>query len=160
MHQEPLIEGPGFAAGQLCRTANVVRRHFEGAVLRHEDLRWTGFDLLQLLRRRRVVETGAAAEILGVPKTTLIGHVADLSNRGLIQRVPHATDRRRTVLRLTDAGCEMAQRTHCAVEAEETRMLDDGKPLFPANALRRLVNHGTAETATGGPHALPAQPAL
>ena len=64
--------------------------------------------------------------------------VAVLEERGLVDRLPHAHDRRRRVLRLTDRGHELLDRFRDEVRQVEARMVS---PLTPAEAedLRRYV---------------------
>src|ERR1700728_3628316 len=47
-----------------------------------------------------------AAQRLGIDRTTMVARIDALEDKGLVSRHPHPEDRRRNVVRLTDAGGE------------------------------------------------------
>ena len=77
--------------------------------------------------------------------------VAVLEARGLLARIPDPADRRRRLLRLTEAGRELLDRVRRDVEAVEDRMLS---PLDAGEAsdLRRHVTACRAALADLPPH--------
>ena len=93
-----------------------------------------------------------AAGRLGVDRTTMVSFVDTLEARGLVTRWPDATDRRRNVVVLTDAGKHTLRQARKAGEEAERRFL---APLTPAaadqfrRALRDLVIGPTADPSPG-----------
>ncbi|GIH18955.1 MarR family winged helix-turn-helix transcriptional regulator [Rugosimonospora africana] len=133
--QQRQADGP---TTDLVRAANVVRVHLERAVLREFGLRWTGFDILQLVCHRRRVETRTVAAALGISKGTVTGISARLLALGLIRRHTQPADRRRVVLAPTAAGWELTHRIMRRVAAEENLMLRRTSPLPESGALAVL----------------------
>ena len=54
------------------------------------------------------MEPAVIADYLGVPRQTMTSTLDSLERRGIIERRAHSTDRRRKVIRFTDAGREIA----------------------------------------------------
>ena len=77
-----------------------------------------------------------AAQRLGVDRTTMVALVDALEDKGLVRRQPHAQDRRRNVVGLTEAGLEVLHRGGQAARDAERRFL---APL-PAQDARQLRN--------------------
>ena len=59
-----------------------------------------------------------AAQRLGIDRTTMVALLDALEGKGLVARHPHADDRRRNVVELTDAGQDALRR---ATEASDRR---------------------------------------
>jgi len=74
-----------------------------------------------------------AAQRLGVDRTTMVGLVDVLEDKGLVQRHAHAEDRRRNVVELTEAGRDTLHRAGQAAQGAESRFL---APLSRADAQR------------------------
>jgi DNA-binding MarR family transcriptional regulator len=72
-----------------------------------------------------------AAQRLGVDRTTMVSLVDALEAKGLVRRHPHAADRRRNVVELTEAGREILHRAGEASQDAERRFL---APLSPQTA--------------------------
>ncbi len=70
---------------------------------RSHDLSASQLRLLGILRDREP-EMLELAGYLGVDKSSVSGLVARAEARGLVERLPSGTDRRRVAVRLTDAG--------------------------------------------------------
>jgi DNA-binding MarR family transcriptional regulator len=64
-----------------------------------------------------------AAGRLGIDRTTMVGFVDTLENRGLVERHPDANDRRRNVVVLTRAGRETLRDATRASDEAEHRFL-------------------------------------
>jgi DNA-binding MarR family transcriptional regulator len=69
-----------------------------------------------------------AAQRLGIDRTSMVALLDALEAKGLVSRHPHAADRRRNVVELTDAGRDTAQRAAQASERAEADLL---VPLSP-----------------------------
>ncbi len=85
-----------------------------------------------------------AAQRLGIDRTTMVALLDTLEGKGLVSRHPHADDRRRNVVELTDAGQDTLLRATEASEAAEREFL---APLGPQaaqhlrNSLQTIVTH-------------------
>jgi len=64
-----------------------------------------------------------AAQRLGVDRTTMVALVDVLEDKGLVQRQPHAEDRRRNVVELTAQGRDRLQQAGEAAQEAELRFL-------------------------------------
>jgi DNA-binding MarR family transcriptional regulator len=91
-----------------------------------------------------------AAQRLGVDRTTMVALLDTLEAKGLVFRRPHAQDRRRNVIDLTDHGQDTLRRALKASDDAERRLL---APLSPQDrqrlrdALRLIV---APDNANGG----------
>jgi len=95
---------------------------------------------LQVLRQTSQAEL---AQALGIDRSNLATIAADLCDRGLVERNRHEADRRRYVLRLSQAGEELLRRTKGAIAAAEDDLLapldgDERQRLY--TLLRRLAD--------------------
>lgn len=83
-----------------------------------------------------------AAQRLGIDRTTMVALFDALEGKGLVSRHPHADDRRRNVVELTDAGQRTLQEATKASDDAERAFLG---PLSPQaaqqlrNSLRAVV---------------------
>lgn len=139
---------------QLVRTANTLRAQLERDVLRDEGLTWTTYDVLVLVCARRAVETRAAAVEVGIAKATLTHALVSLVDRGLVRRDLHEEDRRRVVLRPTQAGVELARRVQGPVEAAQARLFSEpGMPSEDslARVLRSLATRSQQDSSSDEP---------
>lgn len=88
-----------------------------------------------------------AAQRLSVDRTTMVALLDTLEGKGLVFRHPHAQDRRRNVIDLTDHGKDTLRRATEASDAAERELLT---PLRPQDRqrlrelLRLIVAHGNA----------------
>jgi DNA-binding MarR family transcriptional regulator len=85
-----------------------------------------------------------AARRLGIDRTSMVARIDALEDKGLLTRHPHATDRRRNVVELTDAGRDTVRRATEASERAEAALLasltpDEGEQL--REALQGIVTH-------------------
>lgn len=64
-----------------------------------------------------------AAQRLGIDRTSMVARIDALEVKGLVSRHPHAEDRRRNVVDLTDAGRDTVRRANAASERAEAALL-------------------------------------
>jgi DNA-binding MarR family transcriptional regulator len=85
----------------------------------------TGRELAVLLviAGREPASQQQIAERLGIDRTTMVAFLDSLEHRGLVERRPHATDRRRNVVELTMAGQDLLSRAKRAGDEAERRFL-------------------------------------
>lgn len=89
-----------------------------------------------------------AAQRLGIDRTTMVAMLDTLEGNGLVSRHPHAADRRRNVVELTDAGQDTLRQARQASDAAERAFL---APLSPQaardlrNSLHTIVIHPDAD---------------
>ncbi len=96
--------GPLLAVSNIFRAANAVRTHMETTVLAGEQLSWSAFVVLFVLRVWGPQESGPLATEAGITPGTLTGVLKTLEKRGLAGRHPHPTDRRRVMVSASQAG--------------------------------------------------------
>ena len=85
-----------------------------------------------------------AAQRLGIDRTSMVARLDALEDKGLVSRHPHAEDRRRNVVELTDAGRDVVKQATEPSERAETALLasltpQEGKRL--RDALQAIVAH-------------------
>lgn len=120
-------------------------------VLRPSGITPLQYTALTVLERRSDLSTAELARNAFVTDQSASDMVAGLEDRGLILRHPDPRDRRRRVLRLTDAGQAFLAEARTDVEAVEARMLT---PLTTGEAasLRAYVIACRAALARTPPH--------
>jgi DNA-binding MarR family transcriptional regulator len=81
------------------------------AVLKPLDLTFARYEALQLLAfsRRGELPLGKMGSRLMVHPTSVTNAIDRLESAGLVERVPHPTDRRTTLARITDRGVERVE---------------------------------------------------
>ncbi|TVT10429.1 MarR family transcriptional regulator [Amycolatopsis bartoniae] len=120
-------------------------------VLRPAELTPLQYTALTVLQRRDNLTTAELARNSLVTDQTMAGMIVTLERRGLIERENDAQDRRRRVIRLTEAGRGVLDRFAGPVAAIEERMLAGLGP-EDAEGLRRSVLHCHAALADRVPH--------
>jgi DNA-binding MarR family transcriptional regulator len=120
-------------------------------VLRPVAITTLQYTALTVLERRSDLSTAELARNSFVTDQSAAGMVAVLEERGLVLRVPDHGDRRRRVLRLTDAGRALLDSVRAEVQAVEQRML---APLAAGEAekLRNQVAACRAALSSAPPH--------
>jgi DNA-binding MarR family transcriptional regulator len=85
----------------------------------------TGRELgvLNVLVGREPGSQQQAAQRLGIDRTTMVALLDTLEGKGLVARHPHAEDRRRNVVELTEVGHETVRKATAAAEAAEREFL-------------------------------------
>ena len=120
-------------------------------VLRPESITPLQYTALTVLERRSDLSAAELARNAFVTDQSAADMVRVLEERGLIERVPDPGDRRRRVLRLTDAGRELLDQVRGDVDEVEALMLS---PLDTdeAEALHRYLAACRAVLASAPPH--------
>jgi len=90
--------------------------------------------VLLVLAGREPASQQQAAQRLGIDRTTMVALLDTLEGKGLVSRHPHADDRRRNVVELTEAGQDALRR---ATEASDDAEREFLAPLSP-QAARQL----------------------
>jgi DNA-binding MarR family transcriptional regulator len=105
---------------------------------------------LQLLGETSQAEL---ADALAIDRSNLAAIVADLCDRGLVDRTRHDVDRRRYVLRLGRSGEQLLRRTEGAIAAAEDDLLAplDREQRDQLYALLRRLADGVELCPTGDP---------
>ena len=117
--------GWGDVAEGMVAVTSVMRAHqillakVENA-LRPYDLSFSRFELLRLLAFSRTGELpiAKASERLQVHVTSVTHAIRRLETSGLVERVPHPTDGRITLVRITDAGRKTVEKATLALNGE------------------------------------------
>ncbi|WP_159501444.1 MarR family winged helix-turn-helix transcriptional regulator [Microbacterium sp. 18062] len=121
-----LDPSPQGVIGRLHRIAQALTAELT-RVYADFDLSEPEFDLLATLRRAGAPYARTAGELAAHTMVTTGGltkRVDRLIERGLVERGGEASDARRRVIRLTDAGRELIDRAVTAHLANERRLLD------------------------------------
>lgn len=95
--------------------------------------------VLLLLDAREPESQQQAAERLGVDRTTMVGLLDGLEDKGLVARQPDPADRRRNVVALTAAGRKALKKAKAASDEAERALLADLSPT-EAKQLRDLLS--------------------
>jgi DNA-binding MarR family transcriptional regulator len=104
---------------------------------------WPRTRLLQVLHHTGPQMMTALREPLGITARSVTALVDGLESEGLVARSPHPTDRRSTIVDLTDAGREAvagAMQLHTARSAELFSRLDEGDQAELLRIVRLLVD--------------------
>ncbi|MEU2380399.1 MarR family winged helix-turn-helix transcriptional regulator [Streptomyces misionensis] len=112
--------------------------------LRDLDLTLAQHNVLQHAVQRPGVTSAESARRTGVTAQSMGSAVADLTERGLLERRPHPTNRRMLGLHPTQAGVLLAARAQAVVEDVNAEALAVLTPPEQATAhllLYRLVTH-------------------
>ena len=102
--------------------------HLRMAELNDQALAPWGIDgrelgVLFALAGREPASQLQVARRLGIDRTTMVALLDTLEGKGLVSRAPHAKDRRRNVIVLTQAGRRMLERAAAASDEAERQLL-------------------------------------
>lgn len=147
-------EGPG---PELSRRLGYLLKHaqLQMAELTTKALAPYGIDgrelgVLLVLADGEPASQQQAAQRLGIDRTTMVALLDTLEGRGLVSRHPHADDRRRNVVELTDTGQDTLRRAAKASDDAERAFL---APLSPQaaqqlrNSLQTLMAHPGSQSS-------------
>jgi DNA-binding MarR family transcriptional regulator len=140
-HPHQAADVPAMLAG-LCRTANLVRRHLENAVLREAELTWNSYDVLQLSVARNDLDTRTTAQVTGLSKPTITVIATSLERRHLIRRTFVQEDNRRVLLHPTTGAWQLVHELHPRLISALTDLTNGtvtGVDAGIAGLLRRLT---------------------
>ena len=120
-------------------------------VLRPASITPLQYTALTVLERRSDLSAAELARNAFVTDQSAAEMIAVLEERGLARRYPDQHDRRRRVVRLTEAGQALLDRVRADVAAVEGRMLS---PLAPdeAKAFRRYIAACRGALSSAPPH--------
>jgi len=106
------------AATSITRAHQILLAEINAA-LAPFDLTFSRFEVLALLyfSKRRMLPMGKIGTRLQVHPTSVTSLVNRLVQDGHVERVPHPTDRRTTLVKLTPSGKRLAPRCAAALEA-------------------------------------------
>ena len=102
--------------------------------------------VLLVLADREPASQQQAAQRLDIDRTTMVALLDALEGKGLLSRHPHADDRRRNVVELTDAGHDILRRAARASDDAEREFL---APLSPQAAQQLRDSLQTIVTRPG-----------
>ena len=117
---------------------------------------WQQLRLLELLRAEGQMPMARVGEGLGVTARNVTSLVDRLEAARLVRRLPHETDRRVTLLELTDRGRRLNQRLFAGYRSRALRLFET-LPADDRAALERIMEHlieevaALAETDAGRP---------
>ena len=120
-HLDPL-EGLGDRPGFLIRRAHQISQSVCIEECSGLDITSTQFGVLWILGRAGQLDQIGIARLLGFDRSTTALVVKLLEKRGLITRSADGVDRRRHVLRLTDAGRTLQKRAEPLVNRVRERL--------------------------------------
>lgn len=124
-HRQWVEHGWADAADGMAAITSLMRAHQIAlsrveTVLRPLDVTFARYEVLMLLylSRRRSLPMRTIGSRLQVHQTSVTNAVDRLEDAGLVQRRPHPTDRRTTLVELTADGTSLAERATAALNAE------------------------------------------
>ncbi len=145
----------------LYRAATAFRNRVERELLAPFELSWSGFTTLYVLWVWGPSHANQLATDVGVSLPTLTGIVTTLQRRGLVGRQPSESDRRKTVVALTEEGRALIEvvfpRFHAyEVNATGAIAADDQRVLSAAlRSIIRWADDTTEAAPAEPPTALP-----
>ena len=119
------------------RAARALARRFDEA-FRPFGITNGQFSLLMSLNRPEPPPMGPVAELLAMDRTTLTAALKPLERRGLVKVLPHPSDGRSRVLKLTAKGRQLLARATPVWESEHARL--DALLQGDAQSLRSKLN--------------------
>ncbi len=123
------------AVTSLVRAQQIVMARVDEA-LRPSGLTFSRYELLALLSfsRTGALPMAVASARLQVHPTSVTNTVDRLEAAGLVKRVPHPSDRRATLIEITDSGRELVAQT-----TQELNAAVFAQPGLPPDRLRLLL---------------------
>ena len=106
-------------------------------------LKMVEFSVLSLVSHNPGITSRQLCTALDVMPPNLVGLIAALERRKLIERRPHPTDRRAVGVHLTPAGAELtaqAERTAAQLEMDATYRLTDAERKTLIQLLQKIYN--------------------
>ncbi|MFE4973939.1 MarR family winged helix-turn-helix transcriptional regulator [Kitasatospora sp. NPDC056651] len=120
-HDRPAFErGTGFL---LARLGSLTARSWT-AFLGEHRLTQAQYAVLVALGRHGAVGQRRLAELVAMDARNIVPVLDQLADRRLVERRPHATDRRRRLVVLTEEGTALVGSIASAAAAEQDRFLD------------------------------------
>ena len=113
------------AVTNIFRAATAARNHMEGSILASQQLSWSAFVSLFVLRVWGPQESHQLATEAGISGGTLTGVLNTLERRGLAKRTPHPTDGRRVIAHATAKGRKAVDSIMPLINKEEMLITRD-----------------------------------
>ncbi|GLZ06609.1 MarR family transcriptional regulator [Actinomadura sp. NBRC 104412] len=130
-------EGPGplvsTRLGYLLKHAHVLMSELLNKALAPYGIDGRELGVLLVLAGHEPGSQQQVAQRLGVDRTTMVALLDTLEDKGLVSRHPHANDRRRNVVELTETGKKTVRQ---AIEASDKAEREFLAPLSPQDAER------------------------
>lgn len=95
------------------------------AAMEGTGLRQVPFAVLSIVAANPGINQGATGRMLGIKRANMVALINDLVDKGLVERVVDATDRRAFSLTVTKTGTAALADAVARIEAHEDRMLAD-----------------------------------
>lgn len=139
-----LDSSPIAVIGRLSRLSAIVDKRLAENFARHDLEAWM-YDVLATLRRSGPPYELTAGELLEQSMVTtgaMTNRVDRLEQRGLVERTTVPGDRRKVLVRLTDAGLELVDEVvqgHLDTERDVLRSLSSGQQATLARLLRTAL---------------------
>jgi DNA-binding MarR family transcriptional regulator len=152
----PIDSGPGPVVsrrlGYLFKHAQLRMEQLNAAALAPLGIDARELGILLVIASHEPGSQQQAAQRLGIDRTSMVARLDALEAMGPVSRHPHADDRRRNVVALTDAGRETVRRATQASERAEAQLLasltpEEGERL--RDALRAIVAYPTSPAESG-----------
>jgi DNA-binding MarR family transcriptional regulator len=120
-------DGPGpeltRRLGYLLKHAQQELYELTAAALAPYGINGRELAVLMVLTGREPASQQQAAQRLGIDRTTMVALLDTLEGKGLVSRHPHADDRRRNVIELTEVGQDTFKRAREAGDEAERAFL-------------------------------------
>jgi len=128
---------------QLAQATIVTNAVFTEQVGGPHELRPVEYTVLALIHENPDVSAARLAKALAVTAPNIAAWIDRLEKRGLIRRIPHATDRRTQHLRATPAGATLvAKATQSVLKGEEEALapLTEGERMILVELLHKVAS--------------------
>jgi DNA-binding MarR family transcriptional regulator len=116
-------EEPGGRLGYLLKHAQLRMAELNAKALSPYGINGRELAVLLVLAGHEPTSQLQAAQRLGIDRTTMVALLDTLEEKGLVSRHPHAEDRRRNVVELTETGRDTLSRATEASDAAEREFL-------------------------------------
>jgi MarR family transcriptional regulator, 2-MHQ and catechol-resistance regulon repressor len=118
------------------RAAQALKTVAERTVLKEFGLSWASFSTLYIVWIWGPIETRDIARSQGVARATVTSAIDTLERKGLVQRQPHASDRRLVTVRLTERGSSTIESVYPQFNRVEAAIVED----LPVEEQERLAD--------------------
>lgn len=127
---------------QLAQASVVTNAVFDEQVAGVHDLRKVEYTTLALIEQNEGLTAAQLASALAFTAPNMAAWIDRMVKRGLIEREPHARDRRALHIRLTDAGRTLVQRATaaiCQAEADALAGMSPAERMMLTELLRKVA---------------------
>ena len=130
--------------GRISRASRLIDRRLADNFARHGIESWM-FDVMATLRRIGEPHELTAGQLMSRTMVTtgaMTNRIDRLAERGFVERIPSATDRRSVTVRLTGAGVRLVDQiadSHYATEREILAVLSPNQQQQMTRSLRSLL---------------------